>query len=327
MQFLNNIDWQGDDGVNRAMINDFMRNQFYDAVLRDHVRDQHCVDIGFGTGLLSVLALKHGARSVLAYETNVHRFQLGQFIIQNLGLQDRVTLKHSSYTFQEQIAGSVLFSETVNGGLWGESLWQSLPRTKDVEFLPGRYWCEIMAAAVPNSFVNDIVLGSEDSDCFAPGVDIDAEFVRLINMIGFQKNVAVPNLPPSGIHRLGTGVPTVHGRIPWQRIAMHTARCVARYEIDVNAQTLTVEDADGVQELPIDWDADSFSITVDTEPYQQQNLLLVPRMGLAHNQHCLTLDTGHWGPAEIPVLAVRPAANITITHSITDGGLIYNYKQ
>jgi hypothetical protein len=102
---------------------------------------------------------------------------------------------------------------------------------------------------------------------------------------------------------------------------------VARYEIDVNAQTLTVEDADGVQELPIDWDADSFSITVDTEPYQQQNLLLVPRMGLAHNQHCLTLDTGHWGPAEIPVLAVRPAANITITHSITDGGLMYNYKQ
>jgi predicted RNA methylase len=86
MSMIDQIDFLNHDGVNRAMINDFMRNQFYDNIFAETVKDQHCVDIGFGTGLLSILALKHGARSVTAYESDPARFELGQLIIQTLNL-------------------------------------------------------------------------------------------------------------------------------------------------------------------------------------------------------------------------------------------------
>ena len=45
MDFLDRIDWYNHDGVNLGMINDFVRNQFYDRVLSIYVRDQVCVDI------------------------------------------------------------------------------------------------------------------------------------------------------------------------------------------------------------------------------------------------------------------------------------------
>jgi len=40
--FLSSIDWAIDDGINLPMINDFMRNQFYDNVLRNRVNNKHC---------------------------------------------------------------------------------------------------------------------------------------------------------------------------------------------------------------------------------------------------------------------------------------------
>ena len=71
---LKEIDWYNHDGVNLSMINDFMRNQFYDRVLSKHVTNQNCTDVGFGTGLLSMIALKHGATHVRAFEVDYHRY-------------------------------------------------------------------------------------------------------------------------------------------------------------------------------------------------------------------------------------------------------------
>ena len=93
MEFLKRIDWHNHDGVNLGMINDFMRNQFYDRILSRYVRDQQCTDIGFGTGLLSMLALKHGAKHIRAFESDPDRFQLGCEIISRLGLHDQIDRK------------------------------------------------------------------------------------------------------------------------------------------------------------------------------------------------------------------------------------------
>jgi predicted RNA methylase len=60
MDFLDRVDFENHDGVYLSMLNDVARNHFYDQILTE-VRNQHCVEIGFGTGLLSMLALKHGA--------------------------------------------------------------------------------------------------------------------------------------------------------------------------------------------------------------------------------------------------------------------------
>ena len=42
------------------------------------------LEIGFGTGFLSMLALKHGARSIVAYESDINRYQLGCEVIKIL---------------------------------------------------------------------------------------------------------------------------------------------------------------------------------------------------------------------------------------------------
>ena len=308
------------------MINDFMRNQFFDSVLKHHVRGRQCVDIGFGTGLLSMMALKHGADHVTAYENDQDRFELGQHIIASLGLEDRITLKLATYTHQLQRKDTVTFSETVNGNLWGERLWSSLPRQSGSVFVPGSYWMEIMCIAVPDSFAHDVTLQNNDDVGFAPGIDIDPAFVNFINELAFGKTVAdtAPSLS-TGIHSLDTGMYTRHGHIPWQRLAMHAADCVASYQVDVIQGTITVQDFAGRHQTPIDWNASSISVTIDTSHYHDHNLLLVPRLGLAHDQHRLILDTGHWGPAQSPAIAVRPQSNITVTHSTRDGGLVYNY--
>jgi len=90
MDFLDQIDFENHNGVYLPMINDAARNQFYDRILTE-VRDQDCVEIGFGTGFLSMLALKHGARSIVAYESDPVRYELGCKVIELLKLSDNKT--------------------------------------------------------------------------------------------------------------------------------------------------------------------------------------------------------------------------------------------
>jgi hypothetical protein len=52
--------------------------------------------------------------------------------------------------------------------------------------------------------------------------------------------------------------------------------------------------------------------------------LLVPRVGMKHGNENLILDTGHWGPAEYPVIIKNTQSNtITISHNIRNGIISY----
>jgi hypothetical protein len=319
------IDWQHDDGVNWHMTNDFLRNQFYDRVLSEHVRDQHCVDIGFGTGLLSMLALKHGAQKITAYENHPVRYSLGQHIIESLGLGDKIELCHATYRHQRQVPGRVLFSETVNGNLWGESLWQSLPKRPGTVFLPGQYWVKIYGMTVSDHFAYQSVQGNTKDSHFAPGVDMDPEFCNIVSGLSFNSDFDIRTLEP-GIHRLGSGVETVWGPIPWQRLTHESATVMASYCLDVSQGTLTKFDARGTVTTFVEWDKRTIELEIDTSPFRDQCLMLIPRMGMTQGQHTLTLDLGHWGPAVCSIVAVKPNAPIGITHRTTDGGLLYNYR-
>ena len=56
-----------------AMMNDHPRNEFYEAALRRHVTaDSVVLEIGAGSGLLSIIAASLGARQVVAIEANRH---------------------------------------------------------------------------------------------------------------------------------------------------------------------------------------------------------------------------------------------------------------
>jgi predicted RNA methylase len=86
------LDWKFDNGISTYMTTDKDRNQFMDRVLARTVKDKNCLDIGFGTGLLSFLAVKHGAKHVTAFEFNYERYLLGQYLIEKMGLQDQTSI-------------------------------------------------------------------------------------------------------------------------------------------------------------------------------------------------------------------------------------------
>ena len=121
MDFLDCVDFENHNGVYLPMINDVARNQFYDSILHE-VQDQDCIEIGFGTGFLSMLALKHGARSIVAYESDPERYQLGCEVIKILKLQDRITLLNQRYTHDCNHNATVIFTETVDDNIWGEGI-------------------------------------------------------------------------------------------------------------------------------------------------------------------------------------------------------------
>jgi 16S rRNA G966 N2-methylase RsmD len=131
--------WLTDDGINIPMILDHNRNQFYDKIFKNCVQNQLCIDIGFGTGFLSMLALKHGAKHILAFEANHSRFLLGKQIISELGLQDQIELVHQKFNKnQVDIAHNrIIFHEIIANHMWDEGLYHCMNR--NFTMLPSEY--------------------------------------------------------------------------------------------------------------------------------------------------------------------------------------------
>lgn len=306
MDFLQRIDWRNHDGVNLGMINDFMRNQFYDRIISRYVRDQRCTDIGFGTGLLSMLALKHGARHVRAFESNPDRFALGTEVIRQMNLQDRVELINERYDNSYQPT-PVTFTETVNGNLWWEGLWNSLPRDKKSIFLPGEYFLELWAIEVPDSFAQGLCRPGASQQYFSPGVDIDPLFQQTVNqMIGATAINDQPLL--QGIVRFERQQETDWGWIPYLRV-VQSGSVVASVTVSYWVEH-----------------TDYFALNVPTAQWSNSTVLVVPRFGMKQDNDVLYLDTGHWGPGEDPVLLVRPSGNLVVKHSVQNGVLNYELE-
>lgn len=306
MDFLQRIDWMNHNGVNLPMINDFVRNQFYDRVLSRYVRDQDCIDIGFGTGLLSIIALKHGARHIQAFESDSDRYLLGKSIIDELKLNDRIELinEYFDHNYPQR---AVTFSEIVDGNLWWEGLWNTLPFDDNQIFLPGTYFLEIWAVAVPERFAQGLCVEKQNSHCFNPGIDIDQNFVDIINK---YQNITTEIRQPlqAGIVHFERQQNTDWGWVPYQR-AIQYGQVVAQYQATKHIFGL-----------------DQFTLTVNTEAWRDQHVLIVPRMGMKQDTDVLYLDVGHWGPGVNPILLVRPTQDLVVQHSVINGLITYSLK-
>jgi hypothetical protein len=324
MKFLDHVDFENHDGVNLAMINDFMRNQFYDHVLENRVQGQRCMDIGFGTGLLSVLAIKHGAANIVAYESDVDRYELGCQMIELLGLQDRITLLNQRYDHTMGLHNiDVVFTETVNGNLWWEGLYNSIPRTAGYQFLPGQYFLEMHAVPVPEAFAHGLMEYSEERRQFAPGINIDEKFVSAVNLM-ITKKYQLPVRPKNktvlqpGIVYFERQQSTVWGHTPYQR-AVVRGQCVAKYVLDIQHNT--------INDQPIDFDQRRLELHINTDQYQDQTVLIMPRVGMQHGSDKMYLDTGHWGPTEDPIILHKPTGNLVVTHDLHNGKISYKLEE
>ncbi len=88
-----------------AMVNDEVRNQHFEAVLKRVITpDSVVLDIGAGTGLLSMMAARAGAKQVIACEANPELAALARNVIKDNGYSDRIrVINKPSYQLDPQI--------------------------------------------------------------------------------------------------------------------------------------------------------------------------------------------------------------------------------
>ena len=302
MDFLDCVDFKNHDGVHLSMLNDVARNHFYDQVLTE-VRDQHCVEIGFGTGLLSMLALKHGARSIVAYESDPDRYRLGCEVIKVLKLQDRITLIDQRYDYTCEHEQEVVFTETVDGNIWGEGLYNSLPRQMGKRFLPGQYFLEIYVIPISADIAGNLIQAHEEHQ-FSPGVDVDTRFVSYINLL-LSKKYNKPIKSKVGLPGGATELTPVSTYIDWATNNTYAGR----YVVDANARFVD----DPVRELRVDTD--------------NQPVLIVPRAGMQHSSDRLYLDAGHWKLPANPAVINSPNSRVIVEHDLRTGKISYKIKE
>eukprot|EP00966_Prymnesium_polylepis_P136149 3146096-Prymnesium_polylepis.1 len=111
-----------------AMMNDHPRNDFYKAALKRVITPESVVlEIGAGSGLLSIIAASLGAKRVVAIEANHHLARVAQAIVQKNGHEGKVHIinKMSTDISPAELAPygmpTVLLSEILGTLLLGES--------------------------------------------------------------------------------------------------------------------------------------------------------------------------------------------------------------
>lgn len=321
------IDWNNDDGVSLPMINDFVRNSFYDDIFVGTVKDKVCLEIGFGTGLLSILALKHGAKKIIAFESDDNRYSLGKMIIDRLNLSNSIELHHKRYGSDQLDAYpevNVIFCEVVDSNLWGEGLYLGIPKDKNVEFIPGKYFFEVCAIEVPNILATRL-MNLNKPNRFTPGIDIDQNFLNIINetISNRQKDISnVNNTLERGIVNFNQWNNQNYWEI-FNKIKTTPIDPVVRYELDVNKKRFLVKEQYKTKDLLIDELGNGYQFTLNTDDWVDKIVLLIPRVGMKHGDSILYLDNANsWGPTADPVLLVKHTKNVSIYHNFLSGKLL-----
>lgn len=107
------------------MTNDVARNIFYTQCFGNHlngVRNKTCVEIGFGMGVLSLLAMQHNPKHIFAFEAKKDVYDIGNYLLKKSSLDQFITLENRYITPQE--IANMHDVEVVYHELLSEDFWQ-----------------------------------------------------------------------------------------------------------------------------------------------------------------------------------------------------------
>lgn len=126
----------------RQMLADIPRNDAYDAMLKRQAPGRRILDIGTGTGLLAMMAVRAGAEHVYACEINPHKADLAKTIIAQNGMEEKITLfcaNSLDLDRERDLDGGVdaVMSELYTADIIGESLIQTHVHAQNELTLPG----------------------------------------------------------------------------------------------------------------------------------------------------------------------------------------------
>lgn len=181
MTFLKDINWDGSTfGYDLLMINDQKRNKFFTidpAICRDAV----VLDIGTGTGILSVSAVQSGAKKVYSFEKDPKNYAVAKQFIKQAGLEDKIELicsdilsvdKNSWHHLSIDIVTTETFANDCfieNFACFVDHVYKHFNTNKNIRWIPEQI--DLMISFIDCKFVDE----------FVPGIDLPETYTKQIN--------------------------------------------------------------------------------------------------------------------------------------------------
>jgi hypothetical protein len=132
-------------GINIPTINDVGRNMLYNSMLKKSVKNKVCAEVGFGSGILTLMSLKNGAKKVYAFEPDKATFELGKEILTNLGLSSKIVFINDYFHISNEF--EIIVHELMNKNIWGEGLYNIYKQCfGKCKIIPNKLTIELVAS-------------------------------------------------------------------------------------------------------------------------------------------------------------------------------------
>lgn len=152
----NFLNFNGNIGFN--MLCDSYRNMFYESLIKKNVKDKVIVDPTWGTGFLSFLALKHGAKEIIAFEYQKPLYEIGLTTIKKLNFQNKIKLFHKWFDFNSVDLPNdvIILHELIGHNIYNEKMKDVLSNNqKNIKIIPGQMSTQIWIATLDDfEFLN-----------------------------------------------------------------------------------------------------------------------------------------------------------------------------
>lgn len=164
------------------MVHDDERNEKYDAAIRTALSDHpglSVLDIGTGTGLLSLMAARAGAKKVTALEVFKPMAAIAQEIVKDNGMQKEITIipkRSTDVAVRVDVAETfdMVISELVDTQLIGEGCIPTYRHAIQALLRPGAIMIPYSASIFVQVVESDVFRNwhniSESADCLADGM-------------------------------------------------------------------------------------------------------------------------------------------------------------
>jgi hypothetical protein len=187
-------------GLSIKLLNSKKRNIFYDKLLIK-TGGKKCIDVGSGSGILALLALKHGAKHVVCFESDVLVCKVLEDMVVSCELSDKIQVinkKFKSSHIKEYDLDDyeLIFHELFGTSIWDDQGWpirSTFDTSISIPITPNRCIVDFYIMEIENlndiPYINDFFNKTTKIPKFDPGVEIPQKFINYYNyFIDYNNN-------------------------------------------------------------------------------------------------------------------------------------------